>query len=145
MDKQEYSDFMKNVYKWLPFELDECTFDRCRAWKSNPGTYFYNEADLLDPTPFIPKTVKNLKFTASQQKFSDLNLGNLERWFLSHIQEGSRNNMLHRYAMILKDMGKELIDDLMALDGKGKTIDNVRIAFQTPISVKWDKEKKEYN
>lgn len=110
MDKQEYSDFMKNVYKWLPFELDECTFDRCRAWKSNPGTYFYNEADLLDPTPFIPKTVKNLKFTASQQKFSDLNLGNLERWFLSHIQEGSRNNMLHRYAMILKDMDKELID-----------------------------------
>jgi hypothetical protein len=40
--------------------------------------------------------------------------------------------------------GKELIDDLMALDGKGKTIDNVRIAFQTPISVKWDKEKEEY-
>lgn len=40
--------------------------------------------------------------------------------------------------------GKELIDDLMALDGKGKTVDNVRIAFQTPISVKWDKEKEEY-
>ena len=39
---------------------------------------------------------------------------------------------------------KELIDDLMALDGKGKTVDNVRIAFQTPISVKWDKEKEEY-
>ena len=40
--------------------------------------------------------------------------------------------------------GKELIDDLMTLDGKGKTVDNVRIAFQTPISVKWDKEKEEY-
>ena len=40
--------------------------------------------------------------------------------------------------------GKVLVDDLMALDGKGKTVDNVRIAFQTPISVKWDKEKEEY-
>ncbi len=40
--------------------------------------------------------------------------------------------------------GKELIDDLMVLDGKEKTVDNVRIAFQTPISVKWNKEKEEY-
>ena len=39
---------------------------------------------------------------------------------------------------------KVLIDDLMALDGKEKTVDNVRIAFQTPISVKWNKEKEEY-
>ncbi len=40
--------------------------------------------------------------------------------------------------------GNELIDNLMALDGKEKTVDNVRIAFQTPISVKWNKEKEEY-
>ena len=40
--------------------------------------------------------------------------------------------------------GKDLIDDLIALDGKGKTVDNVRMAFQTPIDVQWDKEKKEY-
>ena len=40
--------------------------------------------------------------------------------------------------------GKDLIDDLMALDGKGKTVGNVRMAFQTPISVQGDKEKKEY-
>ena len=40
--------------------------------------------------------------------------------------------------------GMVLIDDLMALDGKEKTVDNVRIAFQTPISVKWNKEKEEY-
>ena len=40
--------------------------------------------------------------------------------------------------------GMMLIDDLMALDGKEKTVDNVRIAFQTPISVKWNKEKEEY-
>jgi hypothetical protein len=40
--------------------------------------------------------------------------------------------------------GKELIDDLIALDGNGKTIDNVRIAFQIPVRVKWTKEKDEY-
>ena len=36
--------------------------------------------------------------------------------------------------------GKELIDDLIALDGNGKTIDNVQI----PVMVKWTKEKDEY-
>lgn len=40
--------------------------------------------------------------------------------------------------------GKDLIDDLFALTGNDKTIDNVRLAFQTPISVQWDKENKEY-
>ena len=40
--------------------------------------------------------------------------------------------------------GKDSIDDLIALDGKGKTVDNVRMAFQIPINVQWDKEKKEY-
>lgn len=37
--------------------------------------------------------------------------------------------------------GKEQIDDLLALDEKEKIIDNVRIAFQTPISVKWKEDK----
>ena len=39
---------------------------------------------------------------------------------------------------------KELIDDLITLDGNSKTIDNVRIAFQTPIKINWTKEKDEY-
>ena len=38
---------------------------------------------------------------------------------------------------------KEKIDDLLALDGKAKIVDNVRIAFQTSINVKWGKEKEE--
>lgn len=37
--------------------------------------------------------------------------------------------------------GKERIDDLLALDGIEKIVDNVRIAFQTPVNVKWDKKK----
>ena len=39
---------------------------------------------------------------------------------------------------------KELIDDLITLDGNSKTVDNVRIAFQTPIKINWTKEKDEY-
>lgn len=37
--------------------------------------------------------------------------------------------------------GKEQIDDLLALDGKEKLVNNVRIAFQTPVNIKWDKNK----
>lgn len=36
---------------------------------------------------------------------------------------------------------KEHIDDLLALDGKEKIVDNVRIAFQTSVNVKWDKNR----
>ena len=38
--------------------------------------------------------------------------------------------------------GKEQIDDLLALDEKEKLVNNVRIAFQTPVNVKWDYLKK---
>lgn len=37
--------------------------------------------------------------------------------------------------------GKEQLDDLLALDEKEKIAENVRIAFQTPVNVKWDKNK----
>ena len=39
--------------------------------------------------------------------------------------------------------GKEQIDDLLALDEKEKLVNNVRIAFQTPVNVRWDKNKDE--
>ena len=39
--------------------------------------------------------------------------------------------------------GKEQIDDLLALDEKEKLVNNVRIAFQTPVNVKWDKNKED--
>ena len=39
--------------------------------------------------------------------------------------------------------GKEQIDDLLALDEKEKLVNNVRIAFQTPVNVQWDKNKED--
>lgn len=35
---------------------------------------------------------------------------------------------------------KKQIDDLLLLDGKEKIVDNVRIAYQTPVTVKWNKD-----
>ena len=34
--------------------------------------------------------------------------------------------------------GKEPIDDLLALASEGKVVGNVRLAYQTPVNVKWD-------
>ena len=34
--------------------------------------------------------------------------------------------------------GKEMIDDLLALSSEAKVVGNVRLAYQTPINVKWD-------
>lgn len=39
---------------------------------------------------------------------------------------------------------KEQIDDLLMLEEKEKVIDNVKIAFQTPINVQWDQNKDGY-
>lgn len=39
--------------------------------------------------------------------------------------------------------GKDLTDDLLALDDKEKIVENVRMAYQTPISVKWEKGKED--
>lgn len=38
----------------------------------------------------------------------------------------------------LKD--KETIEDLLALDSEGKVVGNVRLAYQTPVNVKWDSD-----
>lgn len=39
--------------------------------------------------------------------------------------------------------GKEKVDDLLTLTEKDKIVGNIRIAFQTPINVKWDAKKED--
>lgn len=103
MDAKDYKEFMANIYEWLPFEVDKATGQRARKWLSHDGTYEYNEGEVLDALPFIPKTSKNEERKAlfdSQQS-----MDNLERWILNNSGDGNRNNMLLRYAMILIDGG----------------------------------------
>ena len=103
LDAKDYKEFMTNIYDWLPFEVDTATKDRARKWASHDGFFEYNDGEVFDALPFIPKTSKNearKELLNSQQS-----MDNLERWVTNHIGDGNRNNMLLRYAMILVDAG----------------------------------------
>lgn len=103
MDAKDYKEFMSNIYEWLPFEVDTATNQRARKWMSHDGHFEFNEGEVLDALPFIPKTSKNedRKALLSSQQSMD----NLERWVINNIGDGNRNNMLLRYGMILVDAG----------------------------------------
>ena len=103
LDAKEYREFMKNISEWLPFEVDTSTFQRARKWLSHAGHYEYNDGELLDALPFIPKTSKNEERKVLLQ--SQQSMDNLERWVINNIGDGNRNNMLLRYALLLVDAG----------------------------------------
>ncbi len=103
LDSKEYKEFMSNLFNWLPFEVDTSTNHRCKKWLSHKGHYEYNDGEVIDALPFIPKTSKNEErknLLDSQQS-----LDNLERWVINNIGDGNRNNILLRYAKILVDSG----------------------------------------
>jgi hypothetical protein len=112
LDAKDYKEFMKNIYEWLPFDVDDQTGQRARKWMSHagseeyPGHYEYNDGEVLDVLQFIPKTSKNeeRKTNLKDQQSMD----NLERWVMNGIGDGNRNNMLLRYSMILVDAGFDL-------------------------------------
>jgi len=105
LDKPDYTEFMHNIYEWLPFEVDTATKDRSRKWLTHPGKYEYNDGDLLNSLLFIPKTTKNeerQRFVADHQSLS-----NMERWFCSNTGIGNRSNQLIKYALLLVDSGMD--------------------------------------
>lgn len=124
MDAKEYKEFMANLFEWLPFEVDSATNQRARKWMSHNGHYEYNEGELLDVLPFIPKTSKNEERKRSLQ--DQQSLDNLQRWFLNNSGDGNRNNMLLRYGTVLVDSGMTLerIKD-MVLDLNSKMADKL--------------------
>lgn len=103
MDAKDYKEFMSNVFEWLPFQVDDATGQRARKWLSHNGHFEYNDGELLDVLPFIPKTSKNEERKALMD--SQQSMDNLERWVINNIGDGNRNNMLLRFAMILVDAG----------------------------------------
>lgn len=103
LDAKDYKEFMSNIYDWLPFEVDTQTNQRARKWLTHTGHYEYNDGELLDVLPFIPKTSKNEERKALLNNQHEMD--NLERWVINNIGDGNRNNMLMRYAMILVDAG----------------------------------------
>jgi hypothetical protein len=103
LDAKDYKEFMSNIYEWLPFEVDTATNQRARKWMSHDGSFEYNEGEVLDALPFIPKTSKNEE--RKELMNSQQSMDNLERWVINNIGDGNRNNMLLRFAMILLDGG----------------------------------------
>lgn len=63
----------------------------------------YQDGELFDILPFIPKTTKNEE--RQSQLRDQEHLDNLERWVINNTGDGNRDNMLLRYAMILVDSG----------------------------------------
>lgn len=102
LDAKEYKEFYKNIINEMPFALDESCEHRSKKWLTNPDAHIeYQDGELFDVLPFIPKTSKN---DDRQQKLLDQsNLDNLERWVINNTGDGNRNNMLLRYALILSE------------------------------------------
>jgi hypothetical protein len=99
--------------------VDTGTGQRARKWLCHNGHYVYNDGELLDVLPFIPKTSKNEE--RKEQMKSMQSMDNLERWMINNIGDGNRNNMLLRYAMVLVDAGFDfegVRSRVMALNNK---------------------------
>lgn len=103
LNKADYRDFMRNIYEWLPFEVDRATHDRCRKWLTWNGNHWYNKGELLDTLQFIPKTKKADE--RKQTLASQTNLTALERWSINQAGKGNRNHTLARYAFTLIELG----------------------------------------
>lgn len=103
LDVQDYKAFMNNILAWLPFKSDTAANEISKKWSSHAGGELrVNKTDiLLDPTKFIPNTLRNEAFLSNQKKVNSLD--NLERWFANQIEIGNRNNLLLRYALCLVD------------------------------------------
>ncbi len=108
LDSEDFKEFMNNVYSWLPFDSDTATNQRSKKWMSHNGTYSNNEGELLDALQFIPNTDKNSERENKLNSTADLS--SLERWFALRMSSGNRSNEMIKYAMMLVESGRDLID-----------------------------------
>lgn len=150
LDAKEYKEFMTNVYDWLPFNVDKATNQRARKWMSHSdedGTSIFNDGELLDVLPFIPKTAKNEERKARLMEQGSMD--NLERWVLNNSGDGNRNNMLLRFAMLLVDAGATIdqlrtrvldLNDKMPDKLDANEIQNTILVSATKALIKRDQE-----
>ena len=108
LDADEYKEFMNNVYSFLPFDSDTGTNQRSKKWLSHVGTHVTNKGEVLDALQFIPKTEKNTERENKLTATSDLT--SIERWFAEKMSNGNRSNEMIKYAMMLVDSGRDLVD-----------------------------------
>ena len=127
LNGKEFTRFMRNVYEWLPFKVDEQTCQRSRKWATCQGKFYVGEGTkLLNAHEFIPHTTKAIALNATNNTY--LNTSNLEKWYLREVDEGAgRNNTLVKYALVLVDSGVALSSVLSKVASMNKM-------FKSPIS-----------
>ena len=103
---KEYTEFMKNIFEFLPFDSDTSTGQCNRKWETFNGSSFYNHGEIFDAIPFIPKTSKNEERIIANKDLT--NLDNIERWFVNNTADGNRSNQYIKYALMLLDSGKQV-------------------------------------
>ena len=119
LDSEDYKEFMRNFYEWLPFEVDDATCDRPRKWMTHNAGVHYMEGELVDVIPFIPKTTKAEEHKKQVMDLKDMS--NVERWFMQKTGTGNRSNQLVKYALMLVDTGQDydfIQDAVMNLNAK---------------------------
>lgn len=126
MSRETYKKFMRNVLNWIPFPVDERVCYPEQMWAAVTADlkpeFYINTGNVLDPTPFIPATLRNDEFKASRAKVKSLD--KLQLWVLEHANEGDRNNTLFRYAMMLRDDGKDFKEVLKAVLAINRLLDD---------------------
>jgi hypothetical protein len=123
LDSAEYKEFMQMVFAWLPFKTDESSEKREKKWETyDGGIYHYNDGELLDVLPFIPKTSRNEQYIEQSKKLQSLD--NLERWFAQRIASGNRNNHMIKFALALVDSGSDLVTVQKQVHAFNKKLNN---------------------
>lgn len=109
LDPDEYREFIDNIRKWLPFEVDPNSNKIAQVWTTYTGCdYYYNEGELVEAIKFVPKTKRNEQFISEQKEIKDM--GALERWFAQRISEGNRNDNMLKFALALVTSGLGLAE-----------------------------------
>jgi len=119
LSPKDYKEFMQNVYAFLPFDVDSQTADIARKWMTHNGKYSYNDGELFDVIPFIPKTTAASKQKQKLNAYTNLN--NLERWVIANSDDTGRNNALLRYGFVCVDLNQDLNtvqNSVLALNSK---------------------------
>ena len=121
LNQEEYKQFMQNLADWLPFSgLDTQTYQMNRKWSCyEHAQVFTNSGELLDITPFIPRTSRNEEYVKQVKSLGSMD--NLERWFASKINQQGRNNTLLKFGLMLLDGGVSLQDakvQVLSFNGK---------------------------
>jgi len=126
LNREDFKEFMTNVFEYMPFNVDSATGDCARKWLSNTSTPIINSGKFLDVYDFLPNTKKQEEMKEASVRITDAD--SVQRYFLLNHSSG-RNNMLIRYILMLMDNSHSAEDAIiLARDMNNK--------FQEPLSTK---------